>query len=255
MAVETMRGCGYRKVGGLYLVAGDLVAPCDRLPIELTVCRCCGAGIKQAKGWTWIQPFKILGDHGVDNVEENTRTLCTCGPDCPVCWPSLRFGEHRRAGLIWIGAEHYATPNEFMAEGLEQGISRRISAIPREFEIGKTWVFLAHPKAIQKRLEDHPDPEVRDQLIADSVFGPADLYDVPGIFSAFKPVRIERIVLQSEFILFQKYSSPEFIGQMGDCTHKEILNSINYEVFSRLSRDVDRGITLVPVPDNDADHQ
>lgn len=37
MAVETKRGCGYRKIGGLYLVAGNLSEPCDRLPWPLHV--------------------------------------------------------------------------------------------------------------------------------------------------------------------------------------------------------------------------
>ena len=34
MAVEAKRGCGFRKVGGLYLVGGGFGIPCDRLPIR-----------------------------------------------------------------------------------------------------------------------------------------------------------------------------------------------------------------------------
>lgn len=32
MASETKRGCGYRKVGGMYLVGDYIRVPCDRLP-------------------------------------------------------------------------------------------------------------------------------------------------------------------------------------------------------------------------------
>lgn len=35
MAVEARRGCGYRKAGGLYLVASGMGSPCHRLPIPL----------------------------------------------------------------------------------------------------------------------------------------------------------------------------------------------------------------------------
>ncbi len=51
---ESKRGCGYRKQGGLYLMAGGPSAECGKLPLELTVCPCCGAGIKPARGWTWV---------------------------------------------------------------------------------------------------------------------------------------------------------------------------------------------------------
>lgn len=30
MACEPKRGCGYRKVGGIYLVGGGIGVPCDR---------------------------------------------------------------------------------------------------------------------------------------------------------------------------------------------------------------------------------
>jgi hypothetical protein len=47
MAIERKRGCGYRKVGGMYLVGDEGIwVPCDRLPIILDVCPACGGGIK-----------------------------------------------------------------------------------------------------------------------------------------------------------------------------------------------------------------
>ena len=65
MAIEQKRGCGYRKVGGLYMVGGGIGVPCDRLPYELTVCPCCSQGVKQSRGWTWIDVAKFFqGMHG-----------------------------------------------------------------------------------------------------------------------------------------------------------------------------------------------
>lgn len=36
-SVESARGCGFRKGGGIYLVSGGLSEPCPKLPIELKV--------------------------------------------------------------------------------------------------------------------------------------------------------------------------------------------------------------------------
>ena len=54
MAVEARRGCGYRKVGGLYLMGGTGGMPCCKMPIPLHVCPTCHGGIKQTRGWSWI---------------------------------------------------------------------------------------------------------------------------------------------------------------------------------------------------------
>lgn len=60
MAIEARRGCGYRKVGGIYLVGGGIGVPCDRLPYPLTVCPCCSQGVKQGRGWTWVTVGKLF---------------------------------------------------------------------------------------------------------------------------------------------------------------------------------------------------
>src|SRR5580692_11623011 len=112
--IEPKRGCGYRKVGGLYLVGGGIGIPCDRLPFELTVCSCCGQGIKQARGWTWIDVAKFFqGEHklilppvpvpGVNPILTN----CKCVEFCPLCKAPETMG---RAGLLWIGEKFYKTP-------------------------------------------------------------------------------------------------------------------------------------------------
>ena len=79
MNIETRitapRGCGLRKPGGLYLVAGAPNAPCGKLPLELTVCPCCGQGIKFARGWTWVDADRLFKDvlpegQKVDEIDE-----------------------------------------------------------------------------------------------------------------------------------------------------------------------------------------
>ena len=56
------------------------------------------------------------------------------------------------------------------------GISRRIPAVPRDFELGKTFVFLAHPK-------------VRESANGEWI---------GGVFRIFKPDRIEKIITATQ---------------------------------------------------------
>lgn len=51
---DQQRGCGWRTPGGLYLMAGGVAAPCGKLPLPLTTCPTCSAGVKFARGWTWV---------------------------------------------------------------------------------------------------------------------------------------------------------------------------------------------------------
>jgi hypothetical protein len=57
------------------------------------------------------------------------------------------------------------------------GVSRRITAVPHGFGVGKHFVLLAHPKAVQIYA---PDGEA--------------LPKKAGIFHVFKPTRIEKIL-------------------------------------------------------------
>jgi len=59
MAQESKRGCGYRKVGGLYLVGDGIFVPCDRLPYLLETCPVCGHGIHFTRSMTEINPLKL----------------------------------------------------------------------------------------------------------------------------------------------------------------------------------------------------
>lgn len=170
MSREGARGCGYRKVGGLYLVSDLPMGPCCQLPFELSVCPCCGAGIKPARGWTWVEPAKLLGPWA--ERPEGCRAGCEVA-----LW---RVGMPGRAGLLWIGESFYPTPADYLREARSRGLSRRISTVPKGFEVGKTWVLLAHRRAIT-HLEVGLEPDFR-----------------PGIFSAFLPQRIEVVVTEAQ---------------------------------------------------------
>jgi len=161
MAVEARRGCGYRKIGGLYLVSGTGGRPCDRLPWPLDVCPTCHQGFKQARGWTWIDLKTLAGGMHSGCVDSSQLA-------CPVCAPSTE-----RAGLLWIGEKFYPSTRAFNLEADTLGISRRIRVIPRGFELGKTWVLLAHPKAMK-------------------------LQEQAGIFKVWKPTHIEKILAESQ---------------------------------------------------------
>lgn len=171
-SAEPARGCGYRQPGGTYLVSDRLTEPCNKLPIEMTVCPCCGAGIRASRAWTWITPDPLLdpGPHG----SEWHDTICPLGT--AIDW----VGE--RAGLIWIGEKFYKTPAEFMVEAAMMGVSRRVNGVPRGFEVGKHWVALGHPKAVT-----HPE-------IPEDEKG----HKTPGIFTFFKPTAAEYIVKGDE---------------------------------------------------------
>ena len=161
MAVEAKRGCGYRKVGGLYVVGPSSGTSCCKLPIPLHICPTCSQGVKQTRGWTWIDPRPWLaGPCSVD------RAIC------PAAAPA-RLGE--RVGLLWIGRSFYPTTGAFAHEAAIHGVSRRISAMPRGFKLGEHWVFLAHPEAVW--VEEAPGP---------------------GIFSIFKPTAFEKIITASQ---------------------------------------------------------
>jgi hypothetical protein len=237
MAIESKRGCGYRKVGGLYIVARPeemISISCDRLPIPLHVCPVCSQGIKFSRGWTWIDPFKLFeGDHGDE---------CTCYLTCPACVPSFHFRQQVegtelsepiendkivKAGLVWVGEKYYS-PESFCQELREQGFSKRISALPKGYKPGVTWIFTAHKKAVV-------DPG-GDQ--------------VPGIFYAVQAPRVEKIVLQSEFDSYVLWKKLTAEGDREEAVKADGVPDHVVELY-KLEQ---RGIDLVPVPDDDKDH-
>lgn len=211
VSVEGARGCGARKPGGLYLVSGQLSEPCPRLPMELDRCPHCGQGVGPARGWTWITPSVLFPATVHGTYEHNDR--CPLGMPRNMTAPEVRLfegsGFHRtgeRAGLIWVGEKFYKTPEAFMDEAAAMGVSRRIKAVPRGFELGKDWVYLAHRKAI---------PVIDDQVLGEvpvnggggEGFAKAvvetnpettKLAYSPGVITLFKPTAIEYVVKGDE---------------------------------------------------------
>lgn len=209
---ERARGCGYRKPAkdgvGIYLVGPDGSAPCGRLPVPLEACPVCGGGTHAARGWQWVEPRKLFppkeratGDlpplpkmtsnccYGVaesrkllpfvgDGYTSHSAVLALC-ERCPL-GAGMPEGRH---GLIWIGGGHYESPADFMVESKKMGVSRKIKAVPKGFELGKTVVYFAHAKAIV----DVEEANLKD-------LGPAGWKYKPGIFTAFVPTEIDLVV-------------------------------------------------------------
>jgi hypothetical protein len=100
------------------------------------------------------------------------------GCKCP-----LRYAEtFGPIGLMGVGASHYKKPKDFIEEAIRLGVSKRIPRVPKELELGKTWVFLAHKKAIEIYANDTLLPDMEIEKFH------------PGIFYAFIPEAIEVLV-------------------------------------------------------------
>lgn len=188
MAQEKPRKCGYRKIGGIYLCSDGAGEPCHRLPFALDVCPVCHGGIKQSRGWTWLDWVPLSGG-SCDLGDFNGAAHC---PACVVCRPELvglapdkdgnvSPGIYNKIGLLWVGDKFY-TPESFTQEAHEMGVSRRIAAVPHGFKLGQHYVFLAHPRAIAE-----PGP------LIDGKKQEEPLYKA-GIFHVFKPSRLEKIL-------------------------------------------------------------
>lgn len=176
------RGCGWRKPGGIYLISDSVSAPCGKLPLPLTVCPCCSAGIKFTRGFTWVD-----GDALFRTVECKSAK-CHCA-SCPMNAdepPSLG-----RCGLLWIGEATYKTPGDWLEEATKLGISRRISTVPLDFKLGETWIMVAHIKAIAEtcKLKNPRDCEICKGKV---------WHYTPAVFQVFRPQAIEYVVTGKE---------------------------------------------------------
>lgn len=172
MAVEQIRGCGYRKVGGLYLCGGGAKMACDRLPYELETCPVCGSGVKFTRGFQWLNWDRFAGLHGGE------LTKCSCPLPCPVCWPHDKPLPY---GLLWVGEAFY-TLKSFIQEAIQIGVSRRIAAIPKNLKLGETWVLFAHKHAVR----------------TGNISSAGEDEWAPGIFYAFRPQSLELLIWRSE---------------------------------------------------------
>lgn len=266
MASEAKRGCGYRKVGGLYLVDVGAGSGCCKMPLALSICPCCNQGIKQTRGWTWIDAAKMFPSGGCVSDGLNKAT-------CPVVNPALMG----RVGLVWIGEKFYKRPVDFLNEAANIGISRRLPAVPRGFKAGETWVLFAHPKAFSLSRKvvavDAPIDGVRlpwavatpdGERIEGEAFSTLELATAraasldlseplygPGVIRVTRPKGFEKIVKQSDYdaALADKASWVELEKAL---PKEEVVKSALLEEFET---DAKRGVTWVPVPDDDPDHQ
>jgi hypothetical protein len=165
---DVKRGCGWRKLGGIYLIGAPLAAPCHLLPFPIGVCPCCGNGFKFFRGITWVNAELLFKDKCQENIRatENFKVAaderCDC---CPICSPE---GEY---GFMWVGEKYY-TPESFAREAFKYGVSKRIPFVPKKLrEVETEWdypeILLAHRKACNGS---------------------------PGIFMSFKPIGIQKLV-------------------------------------------------------------
>jgi len=215
MSVEQIRGCGYRKVNGLYLCGKFIHIPCDRMPFPLTVCPVCGQGIKVSRGFTQVNPYRLWGIH--ENCQDIFRPCFLCDP------------QDQPAYIMLVGEKYYKTPVEFLDEAFSMGISKRIPFIPKGLELGTTVIYLAHNKAIKVNVaaavqqamsilegEDTQQPKLVETDRVEKKL---------GIFCAFIPNRVEKLLWESK-------ATPKELEKMAK-----------------------REITPVIVPDGDKDHE
>ncbi|MBA7590028.1 hypothetical protein ES708_32127 [subsurface metagenome] len=187
------------------------------MPFPLTVCPVCGQGIKVSRGFTEVNPYRLWGRH--QDCQDNFRPCCLCDP------------KDEPAYIMRVGEKYY-TPESFVWEALAMGISKRIPFIPKGLELGKTVIYLAHPKACEVKV-----PAVMQQAMAIVSDQPGESHiEQPrlleaernekklGIFTAFIPQRVEKLVWESE-------ATPEELE--------------NLQI---------RNITPIVVPDGDKDH-
>jgi hypothetical protein len=152
--IEAKRGCGFRKPG-MYLMGPVLSEPCERLPFEFY-----GGLPKFSRGWRKIDPVWLfdvsLHPVCVPTLPMHRHDLC------PVCSPP-GTGAHY---LMWVGKQYY-TPESFLNEAGEMGVSKRIANVPDDFVFGESFVYLGHIEAA---------------------------HGEPGCFAAFMPTHVDLVV-------------------------------------------------------------
>lgn len=227
MAIEPVRGCGYRKVGGMYLCGSFISVPCDRLPLPLETCPTCGGGIKVSRGFTKINPYRLWGLHGYSDQDGKSGIYIQRCSDryrpCHICDP-----RDESAFIMGVGEKFYKTPEDFMQEASKMGVSKRIPFIPKELKLGETILYLAHPRACEVRepvaLQQAMAIVEEAQTMKPRLLETERIEKRLGIFTAFIPQRIEKLIWESD---------------------------LTNEKREDLEK---RGITPIPVPDGDKDH-
>jgi hypothetical protein len=189
---DSKRGCGFRKMHGLYFRTDDAGVPCGVLPLELKPCPTCAAmGLKcktsPTRGFSWVNPSGLFDWSTIDCVRsEGHKGLCR---DCSMSMISRLD----KCGLLWVGERFYPTPVDFDLEAGALGISRRLphDQIPRGFKAGEDFIMLAHRKTVVRMEDGEGTPLFPDVRARVAVF-------YPGVFRIFRPSRIECVVAGDE---------------------------------------------------------
>jgi hypothetical protein len=163
--IDRERGCGWRKPGGIYLISGGVGAPCGKLPLPLEKCPTCSHGIKFTRGFTWVDGDVLFREVACKSPDA-PKNCVTCPMNVPLFSSNPELG---RCGLIWIGESFYKTPADWLKEARELGISRRIATVPNDFEVGKTWIFVAHLKAIAETCKERDAFTLLTKITAGSI--------------------------------------------------------------------------------------
>lgn len=232
---EPERGCGFRKQGGHYLMSMGEPFHCGKLPIPLTICPHCGQGIKFSRGLTWISG-KFIND--------NVPVECpnpSCNEGCFV----RNITDEERILLLWVGKGFYKTPEDFIKEAGEMGISRRIAGIPKGFEVGKTIVMLAHKEAIWF----YTGQTSGNHYLQEDAPEPTELEYIPAIFYAFIPQRIEYILTEKEMSLIDVWTQDGTLDQLASLTPEEFksyeTDTEEIKIYKKLDTMEKQGVTLV----------
>lgn len=196
---ENERGCGWRKIGGVYLVGDGVSACCDGLPVDLGPCDDCGFEVYQARS---IVPIHAGFLHSKLKTHD-----CKDDFPCPLCFYGKPWGDLKAEALakaekfsgpkvfflMWVSQDLY-TPEEFIDEAREFGVSKRIAAnsLPSDFVIGNDWIFLAHRDTKFPKFGTSPLKDDKDRPV------PYDVATKRGIFYAFKPQRLELVLYKGQ---------------------------------------------------------
>lgn len=222
---ERRRGCGYRSPGGYYLMGGGAGSPCGRFPIPADRCPTCDEGLKQTRGFSWIDGKKIAESSSCKFEVDGERFpvaayegFCGACPLSPLHLNTLgreMDGRPNQVGLIWIGEKFYPTVEDFMAEAQQVGISRRVPKPPRGVKVGD-WVFLGHPRTIAHPGDRENNPQADTTCSAcETELLKAEKLDVPpgemdcfvhfprrantaGLFYLFRVTTIDYVVKGDE---------------------------------------------------------
>lgn len=154
-----VRGCGFRKKGGFYLV-GDMPSfGSSWFP----------AGLKCPCGHQFMKPSRSVQGLIPASFWPDLAEPTTVGP---------RFKKDERAWAVTIDGRGYPTPESWIEEGKTDGISRRLNnGWPKGFKLGESRVFVIHGKAMQD--------------------GKGKMTE-PGVIACFRPTAIQYVVRGDE---------------------------------------------------------